>query len=197
MFSKIIMFLCVFLYAQIGVAALVNVATGSTEGSGVVTGALNVKVNGALYDVIFKEQTCVDIFDGCDGDTEFDFQSSADAILASEALRDQVYGGDFDGRAHDTAPTETFGIGTTFGLIVTPYRSDGSSVFYAALKNMPGSETDLIIQGSLGVSLDATDFLSFVYADWTEVSAVPVPAAVWLFGSGLIGLVGVARRKKS
>ena len=29
-----------------------------------------------------------------------------------------------------------------------------------------------------------------------EVSAVPVPAAVWLFGSGLLGLVGVARRKK-
>jgi hypothetical protein len=27
--------------------------------------------------------------------------------------------------------------------------------------------------------------------------AVPVPAAVWLFGSGLLGLVGVARRKKS
>jgi hypothetical protein len=31
----------------------------------------------------------------------------------------------------------------------------------------------------------------------TDVSAVPVPAAVWLFGSGLLGLVGVARRKKS
>ena len=28
-----------------------------------------------------------------------------------------------------------------------------------------------------------------------DVSAVPVPAAVWLFGSGLLGLVGVARRK--
>ena len=28
------------------------------------------------------------------------------------------------------------------------------------------------------------------------VSAVPVPAAVWLFGSGLIGLIGIARRKK-
>jgi hypothetical protein len=27
-------------------------------------------------------------------------------------------------------------------------------------------------------------------------TVVPVPAAVWLFGSGLIGLVGLARRKK-
>jgi len=33
----------------------------------------------------------------------------------------------------------------------------------------------------------------------TEISgltAVPVPAAAWLFGSGLLGLVGIARRKK-
>ena len=28
-------------------------------------------------------------------------------------------------------------------------------------------------------------------------SRIPVPAAVWLFGSGLLGLIGVARRKKS
>ena len=29
-----------------------------------------------------------------------------------------------------------------------------------------------------------------------EFSAVPVPAAVWLFGSGLLGLIGMARRRK-
>ena len=28
-------------------------------------------------------------------------------------------------------------------------------------------------------------------------SVVPVPAAVWLFGSGLVGLIGIARRKKA
>jgi len=30
-----------------------------------------------------------------------------------------------------------------------------------------------------------------------DVSAVPVPTAVWLFGSGLVGLIGIARRKKA
>jgi hypothetical protein len=29
----------------------------------------------------------------------------------------------------------------------------------------------------------------------TQVAAVPVPAALWLFGAGLLGLAGVARRK--
>lgn len=34
-------------------------------------------------------------------------------------------------------------------------------------------------------------------ANFNFGQVVPVPAAVWLFGSGLIGLIGVARRKKS
>ena len=38
----------------------------------------------------------------------------------------------------------------------------------------------------------ATDPLAY-----ESISAVPVPAAAWLFGSGLIGLIGLARRKNS
>jgi len=34
-------------------------------------------------------------------------------------------------------------------------------------------------------------------AVFAEVASVPVPAAVWLFGSGLIGLIGLARRKQA
>ncbi len=30
-----------------------------------------------------------------------------------------------------------------------------------------------------------------------NTSPVPLPAAAWLFGSGLLGLMGVARRKKA
>jgi len=35
-----------------------------------------------------------------------------------------------------------------------------------------------------------------IYAELNRVSAVPVPAAVWLFGSALIGLVGITRRSR-
>lgn len=36
----------------------------------------------------------------------------------------------------------------------------------------------------------------FIDSTGDAASVVPVPAAVWLFGSGLLGLVGVARRKQ-
>ena len=41
------------------------------------------------------------------------------------------------------------------------------------------------------------DRFNLVWAVRTGVSAVPIPAAAWLFGSGLLGLVGVSRRKKA
>jgi hypothetical protein len=44
------------------------------------------------------------------------------------------------------------------------------------------------------------DFLSMHVTSCTPdvcaPAAVPVPAAVWLFGSGLAGLIGVARHKR-
>ena len=41
------------------------------------------------------------------------------------------------------------------------------------------------------------DNVSFTADVANAPPAVPVPAAVWLFGSGLLGLVGVARRKRA
>ena len=35
-----------------------------------------------------------------------------------------------------------------------------------------------------------------VFSGDVNTSVVPIPTAVWLFGSGLIGLLGVAKRKR-
>lgn len=43
------------------------------------------------------------------------------------------------------------------------------------------------------------DNFNIIEGTWTSftTTVVPVPAAVWLFGSGLLGLAGLARRKRS
>ena len=40
-------------------------------------------------------------------------------------------------------------------------------------------------------------FLGFTTDMTMVVSQVPIPAGIWLFGSGLLGLFGVAKRKKA
>lgn len=54
------------------------------------------------------------------------------------------------------------------------------------------------VNGSSGAQLDPYNYGSFaaMVVHDGDISAVPVPAAVWLFGSGLIGLSGLAKRKK-
>ena len=63
----------------------------------------------------------------------------------------------------------------------------------------------LLLDGSAFDSFSSTfaindDAFNEVNGTWTastfSMTPVPVPAAVWLFGSGLVGLVGLVRRKK-
>lgn len=53
----------------------------------------------------------------------------------------------------------------------------------------------------INTGFDQTAFLweddSIALSNPTSLNPIPVPAAIWLFGSGLIGLFGLVRRKKS
>ena len=53
--------------------------------------------------------------------------------------------------------------------------------------------------GIPGTAMTAGPFAGFspFFSINTDYSApIPIPAAAWLFGSGLLGLVGVARRRR-
>lgn len=52
----------------------------------------------------------------------------------------------------------------------------------------PGLDRISYYAGGFGTTLTAQ-----AWGDW---NVVPIPPAAWLFGSGLLGLIGVARRKK-
>lgn len=56
--------------------------------------------------------------------------------------------------------------------------------------------TDVDSNGIVGFSMVDGPFQGSDMAT-AFVVATPIPTAVWLFGSGLIGLIGIARRKKS
>ena len=81
------------------VAGAAQAATLNAVG-GQLMGASNVLVDGNLYDVQFLGGTCIALYNGCDAVSDFTFQTSAAAGLASQALLDQVFidggGGSFD-----------------------------------------------------------------------------------------------------
>lgn len=52
----------------------------------------------------------------------------------------------------------------------------------------PGSQVFNIVDPLTFATLDSGQ---------TVLAAVPIPTAIWLFGSGLLGLIGIARSKKA
>lgn len=88
------------------------------------------------------------------------------------------------------------------GAAGCPFAMTTLDVNQDALGNLVGGGFPLSDDGISGVAMATDPFLAHnANFDVTEmvitsvISDVPVPAAVWLFGSGLLGLVGVARRK--
>lgn len=85
---------------------------------------------------------------------------------------------------------------STFGVVAGP-TFDFIELNFVAIP--PPSATTLdILAGAFGDWQDGAGVsitpVTYVGAS-VNVSSVPVPAAVWLFGSGLLGMVGVARRR--
>ena len=86
-------------------------------------------------------------------------------------------------------PNQNAGVQVNFGAISgTSSPSIGSTTISGA------QETDLLA-GLWYINIHTDAFPGGEIRG--QVNVVPVPAAVWLFGSGLLGLVGVARGKKA
>ena len=174
------------------------------DADGVLTGASNVLVWGSLYDVAFVDSLR----------TVGTFTTENEAAAASNALLEQVFldgpDGDFDSLPGLTRSCDgdigldiTCSIATPFYVI--PEGQEFAGLMFAALAVNTSSSIDRV--GGTTICVDPKGceppsvLLFRAFASWTYVStpvpAVPVPAAVWLFGTGIIGLIGFSRRRKS
>ena len=163
-----------------------------------LTGANGVEALGETWNVTFHDGS-FDYVDSLYG-LSTPFFTYEESIILTEALA-----ADMSALAGGVLDPENVNGCSNFNVscsIVTPYtfttfvddflgtdmRVTGHSVSVSPSSTISGDTETTAVR--------STDFGHISYAAW-EVSAVPVPAAIWLFGSGLIGLVGFARRKKA
>ena len=132
-----------------------------------------------LYNVEFINDTGLNVYGSVDG--PFDFPLAEDAVTVAIQLNNAL-------NLNNPVPTGASSAGSNQFFI--------PGIEYFGFWAGFGSEYQLqsgLWDGSLAV-LNPEEINTFAKF---SVSAVPVPTAVWLFGSGLLGLVGVARRKST
>lgn len=132
----------------------------------------------------------------------YDFSTDTDATMTIDyAVAMQASGSSADSflNAGNVFLVDVFG---TNGLVFRSFLGNNAAgQFTAALT--AGNDYQLLVKRNFigsgtfaGATHTTIDMHQTANFDWQIVSAVPVPAAAWLFGSGLIGLIGVARRIK-
>ena len=91
-----------------------------------------------------------------------------------------------------------------FQWTITPSGASGLATISGFFTSKPGitlpggvPPSDIILEAGDGSHNPFDFFAAFLSGEVITDSPVPIPAAIWLFGSGLIGLIGIARRKKS
>ena len=98
----------------------------------------------------------------------------------------------------DTAGLPTSCISTSCLTNVDQFINLQSGAYWSGTEYVTDTNNAWLFHMHYG--LQDNNFKTNTFYAWAvfsgDVSAVPVPAAVWLFGSGLLALVGVARRRR-
>ena len=180
-------------------------ATLVVDGSGILTGATGVMVNGTPYDVSFQGGSCNAVFNGCDPFMDdLLFTSDSEALAASQALLDQVFLGTNPGNIDPFTPglfDDHPGLiqGCTNGAFrectaLTPYGFSFTTQLLVGFATNYGSFFDgstLIDHAVLGSVVSGGIVTSDVqtFAVWSPstvtANPVPEPATVTLLSSGL------------
>ena len=165
-----------------------------------ITNLSNLDINGTNYDVTFHTGAG-DSFNALwDADDDGVFGGGASVFAAAPTFWGDSASAEAAGAAIMLALGSADWTNATGGDgFIVPYYTFTGTGITDQLDSMKAwyetEEIDLVTDSLFpAVMGDRFNFEAIPYTSFS-VSAVPVPAAVWLFGSGLLGLIGVARRK--
>lgn len=165
-----------FLCAHVGAATL-------TFNGDLISGVSGVQAFGTTWNVTFNDGSANDVFG-----TNPPFSNVNDSLTASNALMTELE------ILAPAPPTNGFvGCSSATGCyLISPYQINSTSVTgYAVLQDALGAYSLASIVGT-----PSSTYGTRSYVTW-ENAVVPIPAAIWLFGSGLLGLIGLSRRKQT
>ena len=132
----------------------------------------------AATDALTDLDISVDNFSGQALTFSFDFAAMTDAITYAIA----------PGEASASASVDMLDDLGAVDIIATADSMNGNPA--TGTGNVVGYFDFVLLDGEFNLISGFVD-------SFGDAAAVPVPAAVWLFGSGLLGLVGIARRKQA
>lgn len=174
------------------------------------TGAIDVNLNGTLYDVEFVAGSCGDVFDGCDEASDFIFDKSLASTAAYVLLGLINQSPNIDADLRITGCAELYS--TDVCIIYIPYasiRDIGLSepvLDHTYVENWELIDDDVDGYGRglccLTTSHDTSRNEYETFARWTlssergpQPGVIPLPGSGILLGSALLGAVASRRRK--
>lgn len=189
--------------ASLAAPQMAQAATLTTNGTGQLTGATGLTLGSlGTYDVSFVEGTCTALFNPCSSNSDFAFNSQADAATAANALLGLIAGTSFDAN-----PDLTFGCGPAYVsqcLMMIPYQVDSHGnvhLINAANNSSLYGVADWSFASSINLNVNdnsSANDTSRVYARFSRApTAVPEPAtwAMMLVGFGAMGAMLRGRKK--
>jgi hypothetical protein len=158
---------------------------------GQLLGASNVEVEGVLYDVLFTDGSCIELFSGCNESSDFLFTNEVEALAVATALDQQVFLDGPEG-SFDTVPALTSGCeSATVCDVYVPYYSNGTTVQLTRVQNRTPPGADEVEGGRLIIAV--SDDLSSDFGTYAVFTPVPEPSAGLLVAIGLVGLAAKRR----
>jgi len=163
-----------------------SAATLNTVG-GEVVGIDNVEIDGSFWNATFHGGSWIG--------NSLSLYDIAFAESASQALQTLILSSTAEFVVWDANAQSTRGCSYNNACtLATPYEISLISSRVEFYSVELGNPYPSVLAGHV---TQTTSYIHDTYVQWSQVSAVPMPATLWLFTPALIGLLGIRRKVRS